>query len=174
IDLVGDPGSEVVDVGIPSPVESGSEDHARVVVEDHESQIVHGADPVSKLSALFVEPLAEQLAHALRPARLERADDRELLGLTESEARPGLRVGHGNFRRYSCHDVSPSGRARPLSSRRDFRATAVACKLSNPNPGKRNGALALLSAGGRCCKWLPSHRFAVLCQSSFTPSARSA
>src|SRR5215510_12666427 len=60
IDLVGDPGSENVDVGFPGPVESGSKDHAGVVVEDHESQIMHGSDPIGMLSALFSESLAEQ------------------------------------------------------------------------------------------------------------------
>src|SRR5215831_17670811 len=86
IDLVGDPASEIVDVGIPGPVESGSKDHTGVVVEDHESQIMHCGDPISKLFSLFVESFAEQLAHTLRAPRLELADERELLRLTEGEA----------------------------------------------------------------------------------------
>jgi len=152
-DLAGDAGSEIVDVSrLPSKVEA--KDHAKSRCRrSRESQIMHGCR--SDQYAFSVESLARQLAHTLRPSRFERADERELLGLTEGEGWSEFwgEHGFGNFHCWICHDaLSPVWAHVLVEQRSNFRSTTVSRNLSNPNFGKGHGAPGAVGTGLRAAE----------------------
>src|SRR6516165_10570970 len=84
VHLVGYLRREVIDIGIPLAVVGSREEQLRVVVQEHETHVVDGANPVRVIEVAV--PQLQQRAQPRGPARCERGDQSQFrdLALTAS------------------------------------------------------------------------------------------
>jgi len=76
IDLLGDLSGEVVDVNVPVAIERRGKEHAGIVIENDETQVMDRAHAICDALTISREAFAKQLAQAIGTAWLEPGHDR--------------------------------------------------------------------------------------------------